>query len=314
MTDDSAPLTSARPSPSAQSGRARGGFQPGERVQLTDVKKRHHTITLIVGEKFHTHRGWIEHNDLIGADEGSVVRSTAGNEYVAFRPQLRDIVLSMPRGATVIYPKDAAAIVSLLDLNPGDRVLEAGAGSGAMSMSLLRAVGPQGHVHSFERRSDFAEIARRNVHGFLGETPHWEVTDGDLNEQWAALALAHGSFDAVILDMLAPWECLPTVIAALRPGGTFVGYVATTTQMSVLVEAIRDSGRFREPVSEELMLRGWHLDGLAVRPEHRMNGHTGFLISTRTMAAGNAPIRRHIRAPKVDPEVDAGNSASTTLP
>ena len=297
-----------RPIPSDLGGRLRGPFLQGERVQLTDVKKRHNTITLIVGEKFHTHRGWIEHDDIIGSHEGTVVRSTASNEYVCFRPQLRDLVLSMPRGATVIYPKDAASIVSLLDLSPGDRVLEAGVGSGAMSMSLLRAVGPQGHVHSFERRADFAVIARKNVHGFLGAAPHWTVTDGDLNEQWNELSLQHHTFDGVILDMLAPWECLDTAFEALRPGGTFVGYVATTTQMSMLIEGLRASERFREPVGEELMLRGWHVDGLAVRPAHRMNGHTGFLVSARAMATGHSPIRRHIRAPK-----DVG-SADTAAP
>lgn len=284
--------------PSDLGGRKRGPFAAGERVQLTDVKNRHHTITLIADAKFHTHRGWLEHNDIIGQPEGLVVRSTAANEYVAFRPQLRDLVLSMPRGATVIYPKDSAAIVSLLDLSPGDRVLEAGVGSGAMTMSLLRAVGLSGHVHSFERREDFSAIARKNVRGFIGSAPNWMLTDGDLNERWAALGLQHHEFDAVILDMLAPWECVSTAEQALKPGGSFVGYVATTTQVSVLVETLRESGRFREPVTEELMLRGWHVDGLAVRPGHRMNGHTGFLVSTRAMAPGNAPIRRHVRAPK----------------
>lgn len=278
--------------------RARGPLRAGERVQLTDVKGRHNTITLIASERFHTHRGWIEHDDIIGADEGTVVRSTASNEYVCFRPQLRDTVLSMPRGATVIYPKDAAAIVSLLDLNPGDRVLEAGVGSGAMSMSLLRAVGESGYVRSFERREEFAEIARANVRRFLGDTPNWDVVDGDLNEKWAVSDDLHHSFDAVILDMLAPWECVTTAAQALRAGGAFVGYVATTTQMSALIEHLRASQCFREPVAEEVSVRGWHVDGLAVRPNHRMSGHTGFLISARAMAHGHAPIRRHIRAPK----------------
>lgn len=289
---------SADPAPTQPGERRRGVFEAGERVQLTDHKSRHHTITLAAAAKFHTHRGWIEHDDIIGAPEGTVVESTASLRYLVLRPQLRDIVLSMPRGATVIYPKDAAAIVGLLDLGPGDRVLEAGAGSGAMSMSLLRAVGPDGSVVSFERRDDFARIAQRNVTAYLGETPNWSLTVGDLNEGYLAAGIPDGGFDGCILDMLAPWECLDTARRALRPGGTLVAYVATTTQMSRVVEDLRTAQAWREPEASELMVRGWHLEGLAVRPNHRMNGHTGFLVSTRRLADGVVPVRKQSRPAK----------------
>ena len=264
-------------------------------MQLTDHKERHITITLQPGAKLHTHRGWIEHDAIIGLPEGSVVASTSAVRYTLMRPQLRDTVLSMPRGATVIYPKDSAAIVGLLDLAPGDVVLEAGAGSGAMSMSLLRAVGPQGQVWSFERRDDFAVIARKNVETTLGQCPGWHLTTGDLNEGIVKSQAPMGGFDAVILDMLAPWECLETARRALRPGGVLAIYVATTTQMSTTVEALRAAAAWREPESFELMLRYWHLEGLAVRPMHRMNGHTGFLIATRRMADGHPPVRKQTR-------------------
>lgn len=279
-------------------GRTRGPLQPGERVQLTDHKNRHHTFMLVAGQRFHTHRGWIEHDHMIGLAEGSVVESTSAIRYLVLRPQLRDLVLSMPRGATVIYPKDSAQIVGLLDLSPGDRVLEAGAGSGAMSMSLLRAVGAIGEVHSFERRADFADVARRNVESFLGSCDQWTLRVGDLNEEYVAAEYSPGAFDAAILDMLAPWECLSTVHHALRPGGVLAVYVATATQMSRTVESLRASGMWREPESFELMLRNWHLEGLAVRPVHRMNGHTGFLVATRRMANGVAPVRKQSRPAK----------------
>ncbi len=290
--------------------RRRGPFGAGERVQLTDHKSRHHTITLATGAKFHTHRGWIEHDDIIGSPEGTVVESTAALRYLVLRPQLRDIVLSMPRGATVVYPKDAAAIVAMLDLSPGDQVLEAGAGSGALSMSLLRAVGDRGAVVSFERRDDFAAIASRNVQAFLGDISNWTLTVGDLNAEYSSRALSPAQFDACVFDMLAPWECLETARHALRPGGTLVVYIATTTQMSRVVEDLRTAGCWREPEASELIVRGWHLEGLAVRPNHRMNGHTGFLVSTRRLADGVTPVRKQTRPAKgAYPAQDADDPA-----
>jgi tRNA (adenine57-N1/adenine58-N1)-methyltransferase len=269
--------------------RRHGPFVAGDLVQLTDTKGRMHTIELVPGKEFHTHRGVIAHDDLIGAPEGSVVTSVAGTAYVAFRPLLSDYVLSMPRGATVVYPKDAAQIVALADVFPGARVVEAGAGSGALSCSLLRAVGDDGLVSSYEMRDDFAAVAQRNVQRFFGEPPPtWRLTVGDVVEK-----CTDTDMDRVVLDLLAPWDVLDTAARALCPGGVLCAYVATTTQLSKVVEAVREHGGFTEPTSWESLVRGWHVEGLAVRPAHRMIGHTGFLMTTRRMAPGVvAPPRR----------------------
>jgi tRNA (adenine57-N1/adenine58-N1)-methyltransferase len=266
-----------------------GAFVVGDRVQLTDPKGRMHTVVLQPGKQFHTHRGAIEHDDLIGAPEGSVVFSTANTGYLAFRPLLADFVLSMPRGAQVIYPKDAAQIVGFGDIGPGMRVLEAGAGSGALSCSLLRAVGSGGRLTSYERREDFADVARANVGAFFGEVPdNWSLRLGDLADHPAEEVV-----DRVTLDMLEPWAVLPTVAAALRPGGVLVGYVATTTQLSTYVEALREQAVWTEPHAWETLLRPWHAVGLAVRPEHRMVAHTAFLVTVRRLAEGAvAPVRQ----------------------
>lgn len=261
----------------------------GDRVQLSDTKGKLHTVTLAEGQSFHTHKGAIAHDDLIGRPEGVVVMSTGGVPYLALRPLLSDFVLSMPRGAAVIYPKDAAQIVAMADIHPDARVLEAGVGSGALTCSLLRAVGPAGSVQSFERRPDFAEVAESNVTTFFGARPTtWTLTIGDLAE-----ATEVGTVDRVVLDMLSPWECLPVVAASLRPGGVLCVYVATTTQLSTTVEAVRGHGGFTEPASSETLVRTWHVEGLAVRPDHRMIGHTGFLVVSRRLAPGvTAPARR----------------------
>jgi tRNA (adenine57-N1/adenine58-N1)-methyltransferase len=247
-----------------------------------------HTIVLEPGREFHTHRGALAHDALIGQPEGSVVTSAGGTPYLALRPLLSDYVLSMPRGAQVIYPKDAAQIVAMGDVFPGAKVLEAGAGSGALTCSLLRAVGEHGQVHSYEIRPDFAAIARRNVEAFLGgEQKAWSLVVGDV------ATCAETEFDRIILDLLAPWEALDMVDRALVPGGVLVGYVATTTQLSALVEALRDRGGYTEPRSWESLVRDWHVDGLAVRPDHRMIAHTAFLVTVRRLAPGVvAPPRR----------------------
>jgi len=279
--------------------RRHGPFVPGDLVQLTDPKGRMHTIELVEGKEFHTHRGVLLHDQLIGQPEGCVVTSVGGTAYVAFRPLLSDYVLSMPRGATVVYPKDAAQIIALADIFPGARVVEAGAGSGALTCSLLRAVGDAGAVSSYEKRDDFAAIAQRNVERFFGEAPvTWRLTIGDVAEK-----CDDEDVDRVVLDMLAPWEVLDTVAAALAPGGVLCCYVATTTQLSRIVEAVREHGGFTEPAAWESFVRGWHVDGLAVRPEHRMIGHTGFLMTTRRMAPGSvAPPRRRRPAKGARPE------------
>lgn len=264
----------------------RGPFRAGDRVQLTGPKGKLNTITLVPGAAFGTHRGDLKHDDIIGQEEGSVITNGNGVEYLAFRPLLSDFALSMPRGAAIIYPKDSAQIVTMGDVYPGARVVEAGVGSGALSMYLLRAIGPTGQLHSFERRAEFAEIAQANVTTHFGAKPeNWNVYLGDLQEQLPQ-KIAPASIDRVILDMLAPWECVEEAAEVLVPGGIFVGYVATVTQLSRLSEELKNSGHFNEPDAFESMVRDWHLQGLAVRPEHRMIGHTGFLIVARRLKPG----------------------------
>jgi len=283
----------------------RSVFRAGDLVQLTDPKGRMHTISLVPDAVFHTHRGSIAHDALIGQTQGSVVTSSGGVAYLALRPLLDDFTLSMPRGAAVIYPKDAARIVGLASLGAGMRVLEAGVGSGALTCWLLRAVGESGSVVSVERRADFAEVARANVARWFGETPgSWHLQVGDLQEQVIQDQDLEGDhrrmadFDAVVLDMLAPWECLGVAAAALLPGGVLVTYVATTTQLSRFVEDLRSTGHWTEPRAEESLVRTWHLDGLSVRPDHRMIGHTGFLVAARRLAPGTQlPPRRRRPAP-----------------
>ncbi|MCT1639427.1 tRNA (adenine-N1)-methyltransferase [Dietzia cinnamea] len=274
-----------------------GPFVVGDRVQLTDTKGRKYTVVLVEGAEFFTHHGAVRHDDLIGAPEGSIITSTKDAQYLALRPLLTDYVLSMPRGAQVIYPKDAAQIVHEGDVFPGARVLEAGAGSGALTCSLLRAVGPEGKVFSYEIREDHAEPAERNVRTFYGEHPgNWDLRVADLAE--TSVEALGGQVDRVVLDMLAPWECLPTVREVLVPGGVLVAYVATTTQLSDVVEALRRQQCWTEPRAWESINRGWHVVGLAVRPEHRMQGHTAFLVTARRLAEGVTTLKPKRRSGK----------------
>ncbi|HEX3287526.1 MAG TPA: tRNA (adenine-N1)-methyltransferase [Mycobacterium sp.] len=267
-----------------------GPFAVGDRVQLTDVRGRRYTVVLAPGAEFHTHRGAIAHDALIGLPEGSVVKSVNGDPFLVLRPLLVDYVMSMPRGAQVIYPKDAAQIVHEGDIFPGARVLEAGAGSGALTLSLLRAVGPEGRVVSYEVRDDHAEHASRNVATFFGGLPdNWDLVIADLNDY------AGPEVDRVVLDMLAPWDVLGKVAEALVAGGMLMIYVATVTQLSRVVEALREQQCWTEPRVWETLQRGWHVVGLAVRPQQSMRGHTAFLISARKLAPGAVapmPVRR----------------------
>ena len=269
-------------------------FKNGDRVQLTDSKGKLYSITLNPGSEWHTHKGVLKHDDLIGLPEGSIVATSGELKFQAFRPLLADYVLSMPRGATIVYPKDAAMIIGIADIKPGIRVLEAGVGSGALSISILRAVGESGHLHSFEIREDFAKISQENVLNYFGNLPkNWVLTVGALQEQ-----KLDNDYDRVVLDMLSPWECVETAAQALVPGGVLISYVATTTQLSKIAEAIKENGNFTEPESSETIVRGWHHEGLAVRPQHRIIGHTGFLIFTRRMASGVPVLQRRRRPSK----------------
>jgi tRNA (adenine57-N1/adenine58-N1)-methyltransferase len=323
----------------------RGPFAPGDQVQLTDPKGRQNLVVLQPGKSFYTHRGSLAHDDLIGSPEGSVVRSSGGTPYVALRPLLADFTLAMTRGAAVIYPKDAAQIVAMADIFPGARVLEAGAGSGALSCWLLRAAGEAGLLVSYERRADFAGIARENVERFFGGPhPAWRLRVGDLagiaaltsREATSPEATSpeatspdgpggasegdHGPsakdedaeaddqpFDRVVLDMVAPWEHIGTAAEVLIGGGVICCYVSTVTQLSRTVEAVREQGSFDEPAAWESLTRGWHVDGLAVRPGHRMIAHTGFLVTARRLADGTTPPPRRRRPAKGARDSEAGS-------
>lgn len=261
-------------------------FSAGDRVQLTGPKGRINTIVLTKGGRHGTHRGEIRHDDIIGKASGSVIENHNGEKFLALKPLLSDYVLSMPRGAQIIYPKDAGQIIVEGDIFPGAVVIEAGVGSGALSSYLLRALGDKGKLFSFELREEFAQIAKANVENFLGITPkNWKITIGLLQENLSKI-VKKSSADRAVLDMLAPWECISEVEKALKPGGLVICYVATATQLSRVAEEIKSTGRFTSVVAFETLVRPWHLEGLAVRPEHRMISHTGFLLTARKLAEG----------------------------
>lgn len=268
-----------------------GPFVVGEWVRLSDFKGRKHNIQLVDGKEFSTKKGQIRHDDIIGQPEGIIIESSLEGRYQVFRPLLHEYVVSMPRGAAVIYPKDAAHIIMMADIYPGARVVEAGAGSGALTSYLLRAVGPEGHLGSYELREEFAENARKNVDQVIGaDHPAWTLTVGDVRE-----VMSEPEVDRLILDMVDPWTCVPLAADRLVPGGVICAYVATTTQLSRFVETLREDGGFTEPVAWETLQRQWHLEGLAVRPDHKMVGHTAFLVTARRMAPGVRTLEKSRR-------------------
>lgn len=269
-------------------------FKYGDRVQFTDPKGKLYSITLVAGGEWHTHKGWLKHDEIVGKPEGSIFVTNGDLKFQAFRPLFGDYVLSMPRGATIIYPKDLAMILGVADIKPGVRVLESGVGSGALTLALLRAIGESGSLQSVEIRDDFAKISKSNVVNYFGSEPkNWELVVGAFQEQ-----RYEANWDRVVLDMLSPWECVQTAADALVPGGVILAYVATTTQLSKFAEALKESDLFTEPESTESIVRGWHHEGLAVRPQHRMIGHTGFLTVARRMAPGVSVLQRRRRPSK----------------
>lgn len=275
----------------------RGPLREGDRVQITDPKGRKHTVVLVAGATFQSARGSLRFDDVIGRPDGQVVTTPEGRQFQVIRPLLADYVMSMPRGPAIVYPKDAGAIVARGDIFPGAFVVEAGAGSGALTLSLLQAVGAGGRLLSVERRAEFAAIARDNVDLWFGaHHPAWELRVGELADALAGLDA--GCVERVVLDMLAPWREVGAVARALAPGGVLTCYVTTASQLSRVVDAVRAASCFAHPLAWELVERGWHVEGLAVRPEHRMVGHTGFLVTWRRLAPGVAPPRRARRAAK----------------
>ncbi|GAB3814819.1 tRNA (adenine-N1)-methyltransferase [Tessaracoccus terricola] len=276
------------------SGVTDGPLQVGDRVTLTDPKGRRKSLVLREGGVWHTTKGAVSHDDMIGRPDAIVVTSVGGMEYLVLRPLLSEFMVSMPREAAVVYPKDAAQILMWADIFPGARVLEAGVGSGALSLALLRAIGADGSLHSYERREKFADVARKNVETWVGgQHPAWTLTVGDLVE-----SITDEPLDRVILDMLAPWECIDAVAERMVAGGVICCYVATSTQLGRVADTLRAHGGFTEPHLTETTVRDWHAEGLAIRPGHGTSGHTGFLVISRRMAPGvQAPMRKRRPAP-----------------
>jgi tRNA (adenine57-N1/adenine58-N1)-methyltransferase len=254
-------------------------FEPGERILLVDQRGRRYLVKLRAGETWHSHGGGLPHDLLIGSPEGTEVHSATGMAFRAFRPRMADFVLKMPRGAQVVYPKDVGAILVEADVFPGARVLEAGTGSGALTMALCRAVGPDGRVVSYELRPEFQAKAIQNVETFLGKLPPWlELRAGDVRD----VAASGDRFDRVVLDLPEPWEVLEALETALEPGGIVCGYLPTTVQVQQLVLALEARG-YEHLETFEVLHRSWHVTGRSVRPDHRMVAHTGFVtIGRRT--------------------------------
>ena len=251
-------------------------FADGEKVLLVDNKQRRYLITLAEGAEFHSHAGFIPHADLIGRSEGTIAKSTKGASYTALRPTLEDFVLEMPRGAQVIYPKDLAPICMLADIGPGVRVLESGVGSGALSMTMLRW---GADIVGYEIREDFLNRARTNVRSFLGEQA---LERYDLHLRDCYEGIEESGFDRVVLDLPEPWQVVPHALGALRPGGILVAYTPSITQAAQLREAMATKS-WSGTRTLEVLHRGWHIEGQAVRPDHRMVAHTGFLTTGRLL-------------------------------
>lgn len=252
-------------------------FAVGDLVLLEDSKRRRHLITLAAGGEFHSHTGVLAHEQIIGQDEGCTLRTTRGARLTALRPTLSEYILKMPRGAQVIYPKDLGPILMLGDIFPGAHVLESGVGSGALTMTLLRAVGPSGRVTGYELRQDFADRARRNVEGFLGRDVPLEVEVRDVYE-----GIDARDVDRIVLDLPEPWRVVEHAPSCLRPGGILLSYLPTIGQVGVLRDRLADSA-FGMVETLEVLHRTWHIEGQSIRPDHRMVAHTGFLTHARLL-------------------------------
>lgn len=257
-----------------------GPFEPGERVLLVDQRDRRYLLKLRAGDTWHSHGGGLPHDLVIGSTEGTLVHSATGMAFRVFRPRMADFVLKMPRGAQVIYPKDVGAILIEADVFPGAHVLEAGTGSGALTMALCRATGPEGRVVSYELREEFLAKASQNIETYLGKLPHWlELRDGDVRD----VATRGEVFDRVVLDLPEPWVMLGAMSAVLPPGGIVCGYLPTTIQVQQLVLALEELG-YEHLETFEVLHRSWHVTVRSVRPDHRMVAHTGFITVARRTA------------------------------
>jgi tRNA (adenine57-N1/adenine58-N1)-methyltransferase len=265
----------------------RGPLQPDEAVVFLDRKDREYLARLDKGRAIAIRGGKITVDQVIGRHEGSVVRSSHNEPFLVFRPTLPQLIPNLPRNAQVIYPKDIGPILIWADLFPGARVVEAGVGAGALSMALLRAIGDDGELFSYEIREDFAALAQKNVARYFGPAPNWRVKVGDV-----ALELAEDNVDRLILDLPEPWRVVERAWTALRPGGALLCYLPTVLQVKSLVDALRQDQRFACIEVSESLMRFWHFKGLSARPQHRMVAHTGFLTSARRLAEGEKDIPR----------------------
>jgi len=266
---------------------ARGPLRENEPVVLLDRKDREYLARLDRTRPIAIRGGKIAAQDLIGQDEGTAVRSSMNEPFLVFRPSLPQLIPNLPRSAQVIYPKDIGQILVWADMFPGARVVEAGIGAGALSMALLRAVGKEGQLISYELREDFGELARRNVARYFGPAPNWTVKVGDITTE-----LDESDIDRVILDLPEPWHVIERAWRALRPGGILLCYLPTVLQVKSLVDALREDRRFACLETSENLMRFWHFKGMSARPQHRMVAHTGFLTSARRLADGQRDIPR----------------------
>jgi tRNA (adenine57-N1/adenine58-N1)-methyltransferase catalytic subunit len=263
-----------------------GPLAAGDRVLVVDSRARRYLVTLKPGGEFHTHLGALPHDDLIGRPEGSLVTASRGSRLLVFRPTLADFVLKMQRGAQVVYPKDLGLILVYADIFPGARVLEAGAGSGSLTLALLRAVGERGCVVSYELRDDHAKQAETNIdawqRAFGAKADNFRLVLGDVFDSDSVAS--HGKFDRIVLDLPEPWHAIGTTTQALVDGGTLCCYLPTVPQVMRIVEAM--TGRFALITTFEALVRTWNVSGQSVRPDHRMVGHTGFIVTGRKLATG----------------------------
>lgn len=255
-----------------------GCIRAGDAVIFIDRKEREYLRVLQPGRRVHIRGGTMQADHLIGLPEGQVVYNSATEPFLMLRPTFAQLIPNLPRRAQVIYPKDIGPILLWGDIYPGASVVEVGTGPGALTMALLRAVGPQGRVISYEARQDFADMAQANLRQFYGEAPNWTIRVAD-----AFSGIAERGIDRMVIDIAEPWHLLPVATEVLRPGGLLVGYVPTVLQLKQLVDALRAHGSYGAVQSFETLIRFWHVKRLSVRPEHRMIGHTGFIVTARRL-------------------------------
>ncbi|MBV9174443.1 MAG: tRNA (adenine-N1)-methyltransferase [Chloroflexi bacterium] len=261
-------------------------FAPGELALLLDPEGKRYMVRLAENDTLHHHLGAVQHADVIGQPEGARIRSSQGKDFAALRPRLLDYVFEMPRRSGIVYPKDAAHLMMWADIGPGMRVLESGVGSGALTLALLRAVGERGQVVGYEQRPDFLDLALSNVRAF-SEAANLLLRERDVYE-----GIVDDGFDRVVLDLPEPWRVVPHLQKALRSGGCLAAYTPSILQAAQITEALRATQQYVQLETHEVLLRGWHIRGQAVRPEQQMVGHTGFVTVARQLAGECNPGAR----------------------